>query len=206
MTSTPYVLPTLDYGYDALEPWCPAETLHLHHDKHHAAYVKGANEAADGLQSVDPGDARLVAALQRNLTFNVSGHVLHSLFWRSLSPDEAGAPSAELEGQIREHFGSLARMLDLLRAACMGVQGSGWGAVIYDSTSKSLKINQLHDHQGDVVANSTLLTVVDVWEHAYYLKYRNERAGWVDAVLGHLDWSHMALRLESAVHAAIPVS
>lgn len=206
MTTSPYVLPDLGYGYDALEPWCPAETLHLHHDKHHAAYVKGANEAAEGLAKVDPANAPLLGALQRNLTFNVSGHVLHSLFWKSLTPDGGSTPSAELQAQIAASFGTQARMLELLKAACMGVQGSGWGAIIYESTSKSIKIDQLHDHQGEVVPNSTLLTAVDVWEHAYYLKYRNERAGWVDTVLQHLDWAHMSLRLEAASHALIPVA
>lgn len=203
MTS-PYVLPDLSYEYDALEPWCPAETLHLHHGKHHAAYVKGANDAADALQNVDPANARLLAALRRDLTFNVSGHVLHSLFWKSLAPTTSGAPAEALAATIAASFGSQDRMIDLLKAACMGVQGSGWGAVIYDSMSKTLRIAQLHDHQGEVVPNSTVLTVVDIWEHAYYLKYRNERAGWVTAVLDHLNWTHMGLRLEAASQALIP--
>jgi superoxide dismutase, Fe-Mn family len=195
-----YFLHDLPFAYDALEPWCPAETLELHHGKHHAAYVKGANEAADALEAVDPGDAYALAGIQTALTFNVAGHVLHSLFWESISP-EVTKPSGELGAKIDADFGSLDHLSDLLRAECKGVQGSGWGALLFDPMSKGLQVAKLHDHQMGLTPNASLLAVIDVWEHAYYLTHRNDRVSWVKAVVDHLDWTAIAARFEVASEA-----
>lgn len=200
-----YALPDLPYGYDALEPWCPAETLHLHHAKHHAAYVRGANEAAAALGVIDPSDSYRLAGAQAALTFNLGGHVLHSLFWLNLSPDIT-SPTGVLAAQINIDFGSTARLHDLLTAVSMGVQGSGWGALMYDSTSGTLRAAALRVHQHELVAGTTVLAVIDVWEHAYYLTYRNDRAAWVQSVIDHLDWRTVAGRFTVARQQISPTA
>lgn len=188
-----YTLPKLPYGYDALEPWCPSETLHLHHAKHHAAYVAGANESSKAIETIDPADAYQLAGAQAALTFNLGGHVLHSLFWPNLSPDKM-TPTGGLAKQITTDFGSKTRFHDLLTATSMGVQGAGWGVLIYDTVSRTLRTAALHDHQHDLVAATELLAVIDVWEHAYYLTNHNDRAAWVKSVIDHLDWEVIAER------------
>jgi superoxide dismutase, Fe-Mn family len=152
------------------------------------------------LELIDPADAYKLAGVQTALTFNVAGHVLHSLFWESLSP-EPTIPTGGLEAQITADFGSVDHLGDLLRAECKGVQGSGWGALIFDPMSKQLQVASLHDHQMGLTPNSSLLAVIDVWEHAYYLKHRNDRASWVKAAVDHLDWAAIALRLDVASSA-----
>ena len=192
-----YVLPELPYSYNALEPWCPAETLHLHHAKHHAAYVLGANEAAAELDVIDPTDSYRLAGVQAALTFNLGGHFLHSLFWSNLSPD-ASAPTGVLAGRIDADFGSIERLFDLLTAVSTTVQGSGWGALLYDSDSGTLRASALRDHQYDLIAGTEVLAVVDVWEHAYYLMHKNDRAAWVRSVIDHFDWPNILRRFDMA--------
>ena len=194
---TQLTLPDLSYTYDALEPWCEAETLHLHHDKHHRAYVDAGNQAREGLQVADPGDSKLITALTAARTFNVAGHVLHSLFWTSIGPAQT-SPQGDLAIRIRSDFGSLDRMQELLVAGCMSVKGSGWGVLSVEPGTGCLQVGALHDHQGDHMPSSALLAVVDVWEHAYYLQYRADRASWVKAAVAHLDWSSIQARFETA--------
>lgn len=194
MTET-YTLPDLPYAYDALEPWCDAETMHLHHDKHHAAYVKGANAATEELAALDPADASRRAGATAALTFNLGGHVLHSLFWENLTPNAAPPPRAMLDRLARD-FGSFDRFRALFAATCTGVQGSGWGAIVHDPIADRLQVAALHDHHRDLVPGGSILAVVDVWEHAYYLTHHNDRAAWVAAALEHLDWTVVAVRLE----------
>jgi Fe-Mn family superoxide dismutase len=200
MTPPTYALPSLPYSYEALEPWCPVETLALHHDKHHAAYVKGANDATAALAELDPADTARGSALRQDLTFNLSGHVLHSLFWRTVAP-EGVAPGRDLEGRLKSDFGSRSRCEEMLTAACMGVHGSGWGALFADPLTGGLYVGSFHDHQGEHVPLAQVLAVVDVWEHAYYLKYRNDRAAWVKAAVAHLDWKAISDRFGQAVRA-----
>lgn len=192
-----YTLPALPYSYDALDPWCPAETLHLHHSKHHAAYVHGANESAKTIAEVDPGDSYRLAGAQATFNFNLGGHILHSLFWANLSPDTT-SPAGVFATQIKSDFGSTKRLNDMLTAACMGVQGSGWGALVYDTGSRSLRATALRDHQHELVAGTDVIAVIDVWEHAYYLTNQNDRAIWVKEVIEHLDWDIVAERFDIA--------
>ena len=192
-----YSLPDLPYGYDALEPWCPAETLHLHHTKHHAAYVHGANEAVATLDEIDLANTHEFAGAQAALAFNLGGHVLHSLFWLNISPHVA-PPSGALSTRINSDFGSTERLCDLLTAVSMGVHGSGLGSLVYDSISGTLRVSAIHDHQHELVAGTAVLAVVDVWEHAYYLTNRNDRAAWVKSVIDHLNWANIADRFDSA--------
>jgi superoxide dismutase, Fe-Mn family len=196
---TKYTLPDLPYPYDALEPWCAAETLKLHHDKHHAAYVKGANEAAAALANIDPADAQKLAGVEAALTFNLGGHVLHSLFWQNLSPTPTSA-NQQLLARIETDLGSASRAKNLLVAACMGVQGSGWGALMFDKVGGTLRVASLRDHHQDLVPGTTVLAVVDVWEHAYYLGYKNDRAAWVAAAIDHLDWPTISARFDEAAN------
>jgi len=182
-----YTLPELPYKYDALEPWCSAETLHLHHSKHHAAYVAGANKSSKAIETIDPSDSYQLAGAQAALAFNLGGHVLHSLFWLNLSATKTTPPS-ELETKMLTDFGSEKRFNELLTATCVTVQGSGWGALMYDTVSKTLRIGAIRDHQHELGAETKVLAVVDVWEHAYYQTNQNDRATWVKAAIDHLDW------------------
>jgi Fe-Mn family superoxide dismutase len=195
--STQCTLPPLPYAYDALEPWCSAETLHLHHDKHHKAYVDGANEAAQALSEIDPAETAKLSGLRANLEFNLGGHVLHSLFWKSLTPVPMKIPSA-LDKRIAADFGSLERATSLLQAACMGVKGSGWGVLAFDPTYDRLHIAAMEDHHREVAPGLVNLGVIDVWEHAYYLVHKNDRAGWAKLAIEHLDWEGVDMRLKEA--------
>lgn len=193
-----YTLPKLPYAVDALGPWCPAETLELHHGKHHATYVKEANAATEQLGEIDPQDAERLAGVRAALTFNLSGHVMHSLFWESLTP-EVCKPTTEFEARIVSDFGSLDRFLALFTSACVKVQGSGWGALMVDTQTGSLRVGSILDHSNGVVPDSQLLAVIDVWEHAYYLTHKNDRASWVEAAIEHLDWEAIGQRCDVAV-------
>lgn len=197
-TSTePYTLPDLPYAYDALGPWCPAETLKLHHGKHHATYVKEANKAADLLAKVDPADEATLTALQATFAFNLSGHLMHSLFWTTIAP-QSSQPSAALAGRIKADFGSSERFTAMFTSACVKVQGSGWGAISVDPATGSLRVRSILNHANGVVPGSHLVAVVDVWEHAYYLTHKNDRASWVAAAIDHLDWSAIEQRCDEA--------
>ena len=146
-----YTLPELPYDLAALEPHYSAKVLELHHDKHHAAYVKGLNETLEKLDAVrTSGDYSSIVGLQRTLAFNLSGHVLHSIFWENLSPEGGGEPSGELGDAIERDFGSFERFKAHLTQATTTVQGSGWGALAYDGYGERLYIEQVYDHQGNV--------------------------------------------------------
>src|SRR5215471_10733104 len=145
-----YKLPDLPYDYNALEPHISGKIMELHHGKHHAAYVKGANSALDQLDDARyKEDFSRVPALERTLAFNVSGHVLHSIFWQNLKPQGGGEPTGELATQINQDFGTFAAFKAQLTNATATVMGSGWGALVWDPLSKRLTTVQLHDHQSE---------------------------------------------------------
>ena len=128
-----YELPELPYSSDALEPLLSQELVELHHDAHHAAYVKGANETLDKLDDARrSGEFDHIGQLEKNLAFNVSGHVLHSLLWKNLTPGDAGEPNGELAAALKQHFGTFGAFKEQLTAAAAGVQGSGWGALSWE--------------------------------------------------------------------------
>ncbi len=194
-----YSLPELPYDYAALEPHYSAEVLELHHDKHHAAYVKGANTALEKL-----GEARAteefgtINQLQKNLAFNLSGHVLHSLFWQNMSPGGGDRPDGELGAAVKESFGSFEAFRRQLSEAALNVQGSGWGALTWEPLGQRLIVEQVYDHQSNVGQGAPPLLVLDMWEHAYYLQYHNVKADWVDAFWNILNWPDVAGRFERA--------
>lgn len=198
----PYVLPELPYDYSALEPHYQAETLVLHHTKHHAAYVAGANAAMERLgEARSSGDHGGLVGLEKTLAFNVSGHVLHSMFWTNLSPDGGGRPEGELAAAIDDELGSYEAMRAQLAQAAVSVQGSGWGVLAYEPLGQRLVIEQVYDHQGNLAHGSVPLFVIDVWEHAYYLQYRNVRADFVEAVWHLVNWPDVARRFDQARHS-----
>jgi Fe-Mn family superoxide dismutase len=191
-----YALPELPYGYDALEPHVSRDLLELHHGAHHAAYVKGANETLDKL-----ADARqrrrfeYIGQLEKSLAFNVAGHVLHSLLWKNLTPDGHGLPNGELERQLDGDFGGFDSFKEQLTAAATAVQGSGWGALSWEPLGRHLVVEQVYDHQGNTGNATVPILVVDMWEHAYYLQYRNKKAAWLEAFWQLANWTDVAQRL-----------
>jgi len=194
-----YTLPDLPYDPAALEPHYSAEIVSLHHDKHHKAYVDGANKAVEQLEAArTSNDFATINQLEKNLAFNVSGHVLHSIFWENMSPDGGGTPEGELAAAIDESFGSFDAMRAQLSAATNGVQGSGWGALAWEPMGQRLIVEQIYDHQSNVGQASTPLLVIDAWEHAYYLQYKNVRADWVTAFWNIVNWPNVMSRLEKA--------
>jgi Fe-Mn family superoxide dismutase len=194
-----YTLPDLPYDYGALEPHYSAEILELHHDKHHAAYVKGANGALEKLgQARETGTFDTINQLQKNLAFNLSGHVLHSLFWQNMSPDGGDKPAGELAAAIDDSFGSFDGFRSQMSEAALNVQGSGWGALTWEPLGQRLIVEQVYDHQSNVGQGAPPLLVLDMWEHAYYLQFKNVKADWVDAFWNIVNWPDVAARFSRA--------
>jgi Fe-Mn family superoxide dismutase len=195
----PYELPDLPYDYGALEPHYSARALELHHGKHHAAYVKGLNTAVEKLAAArDADDMSAIVGLEKALAFNLSGHVLHTLFWQNLSPSGGDRPSGELAAAIDESFGSFDKFKNQLTEAASTVQGSGWGSLSWEPLGQRLFTEQIYDHQGNVGQSGMLLLVIDAWEHAYYLQYENRRADYVDAIWNVVNWADISRRFEHA--------
>lgn len=193
-----YHLPELEYAMDALEPVYSHELLELHHDKHHAAYVKGANKALSDLaQARSNSDYAALNQLQKDLAFNLSGHVLHSMFWQNMSPNGGGDPDGQLERAISAEFGGIDPLREQIAHAATSIQGSGWAALCFEPMSQSLIVEQIYDHQGNLGNASVPLLVIDMWEHAYYLQYRNDKKRWVSKFWDLVDWSDVARRMQA---------
>jgi Fe-Mn family superoxide dismutase len=191
-----YRLPPLPYDYNALEPLYDEKTLRIHHDKHHAAYVKGLNEAIQKLEAArKANDYSSIQALSLQSAFHGSGHVLHTLFWHSMSPDKPEVP-ASLAEALNESFGSEQNARSQFAATTKAVEGSGWGVLVYEPIADKLLILQCEKHQNLTIWNTVPLLVCDVWEHAYYLQYQNNRATWVDSFMKLANWPFAAARLE----------
>jgi Fe-Mn family superoxide dismutase len=194
-----YSLPELDYDYGALEPYYSAQMLELHHSKHHAAYVSGLNAVLDQLDAArDSNDFEAIAGLEKKLAFNLSGHVLHTLFWKNLSPSGGDKPTGDLADAIDEFFGSFDRFMRQLSEATVTVQGSGWGALAWEPLGQRLYVAQIYDHQDNIGQSSGPLLVLDAWEHAYYLQYQNRRAEYVDTMWNIVNWDDVSTRFDRA--------
>ena len=194
-----YVLPELDYPYDALEPHISAEIMELHHSKHHQAYVDGANAALASLEAArEAGDMAAVNLYEKNLAFHLGGHSNHSVFWKNMSPNGGGEPTGALASAIDDSFGSLESFKKQFTAAAMGLQGSGWAVLAYDTISGRLVTFQLYDQQGNVPVGTVPLLMLDMWEHAFYLDYKNVKAKYVDAWWNVVNWDDVAHRFEAA--------
>ena len=195
----PHQLPDLPYAYDALEPFLNEETMHLHHDKHHAGYVKALNEAEEKIRAAQQsGDFAAIRGLCDALAFNYSGHLLHSLFWENMSPDGGGEPTGELAAQINRDFGSFTTFKAQFLAATNSVQGSGWGVLAWQPLGSQLVILQAEKHQNLAQWGVTPLLVLDVWEHAYYLQYQNRRPEFTEGFFAVINWDDVAARLAAA--------
>ena len=193
-----YTLPDLPYDYGALEPHVSGKIMQLHHDKHHRAYVTGANTALDALAEARArDDFSRTAALERSLAFNVSGHVLHSLFWQNLAPRAGGEPTGALADQIARDFGGFSRFRAELNSAAATIMGSGWAALTWDPLSKRLLTAQIHDHQNEITQGGVPILVLDAWEHAYYLQYGPEKKTYFDAIWNVWNWADAGRRFES---------
>ena len=192
-----YTLPSLSYDYAALEPHLEARLLRLHHDKHHAAYVAGLNRTLERLaQARGNEDFESIVGLEKALAFNLSAHVLHSLFWKNLSPAGGGKPDRGLASAIEQFFGAFESFREHLSHATAAVQGSGWGALAWEPIGKRLVVEQIYDHQGNTGSDSLPLLVIDAWEHAYYLQYENRRRDYIDALWNVIDWKDVQARFE----------
>ena len=195
-----YVLPELPYAYDALEPHISAEIMELHHSKHHQNYVNGANAALEKLEAArkDGSIAAVVTALSKDLAFNLGGHTNHSLFWENLGPNGGGKPTGALAAAIDADFGSFEEFQKHFAAAALGLQGSGWAVLAYDKIGERLVIEQMTDQQGNLSIDLVPLLLLDMWEHAFYLQYKNVKADYVNAVWNVFNWDDVAARYASA--------
>ncbi|MEU4386143.1 superoxide dismutase [Promicromonospora sp. NPDC023805] len=194
-----YTLPDLPYDYAALEPHISGRIMELHHDKHHAAYVAGANAALDALAGArESGDLAAVNLHEKNLAFNLGGHTNHTVFWHNLSPEGGGEPDGELGAAITDQFGSFAAFKAHFAAVATGIQGSGWAVLGWDSIGGRLLVFQLFDQQANVPLGVTPLLMLDMWEHAFYLDYLNVKAEYVKAFWNLANWSDVAGRLDRA--------
>jgi Fe-Mn family superoxide dismutase len=197
-----YALPKLPYAHDALEPHYDARTLEIHHTRHHAGYVRGLNRTLAALtEARKAGNFAAIKALSRALAFHGSGHVLHCLFWHSMTPKPA-QPAGDLAAAMRKSFGSVEAALAQFAAATKAVEGSGWGVLAYEPVGDRLLVLQAEKHQNLTIWGAVPLLVCDVWEHAYYLKYRNRRAEWVAAFMKLANWPLAGRRLAAAGEAA----
>ncbi|MEL7977480.1 superoxide dismutase [Isoptericola sp. F-RaC21] len=194
-----YTLPDLPYDYSALEPHISGKIMELHHDKHHAAYVTGANTALEKLaEARESGDNAAVNLHEKNLAFNLGGHTNHTVFWNNLSPEGGGQPEGELAEAIKEYFGDFAKFQAQFAAVATGIQGSGWAVLGWDAIGQRLAIFQLFDQQANVPVGITPLFMLDMWEHAFYLDYLNVKADYVKAVWNIANWQDVAARLQRA--------
>jgi Fe-Mn family superoxide dismutase len=194
----PYTLPELPYPADALEPHLDGRTISIHHDKHHAGYVKGLNTALEKLEEARAkNEFSAIQALSRALAFHGSGHVLHTLYFANLAPKSAG-PKGALAEAIKAQFGSQENLQAQLTEASNTTAGSGWGVLAYEPFAGRLLVLQIEKHENQILAGAAPLLAIDVWEHAYYLKYQNLRADYLKAIWNVINWEEVSRRFDQA--------
>jgi len=202
-----YALPELPYDYDALDSVIDAQTMEIHHSKHHAGYVRGMNTALDELAKVRTGNGemRLVKHWSRELSFHACGHLNHALFWQVMAPADAGGggrPSGRLAEQIDRDFGGFERFQSHFVAAAASVEGSGWGWLVWDPMAGRLMVIQGEKQQNFMVTGSVPLLGVDVWEHAYYLRYQNRRRAYCEAFFDIINWTKVGEMMDRVAPTA----
>ena len=197
-----YSLPDLPYGYKELEPFISETQLKIHHDKHHAAYVNGANAILEKLDKARQAgtDVDMKATL-KELSFQVGGHTLHSLFWANLAPaaKTTREPGGALGTALKDEFGSFERFKKEFSTAATSTEGSGWAALAFCGKTYRPVLMQIEKHNVNVAPTERILMVLDVWEHAYYLDYKNERAKFAEAFWNNVNWDEVNKRLEAIV-------
>jgi Fe-Mn family superoxide dismutase len=195
-----YSLPELPYAYDALSPFISEAQLRLHHDKHHAAYVNSANAIFEKLDTArrEGTDVDIKSTL-KELSFQAGGHILHNLFWKNLTPADKvqKEPGGMLADALKKEFGSVERFKKEFSAAAISAEGSGWAALARCGLTGRLLIMQIEKHNMNVYPHLRIIMVLDVWEHAYYLDYKNERPKFVEAFWNIVNWDEVNQRLEA---------
>ncbi|WP_110589228.1 superoxide dismutase [Microbacterium suaedae] len=194
-----YTLPELTYDYGALEPHISGRIMELHHSKHHATYVGGANTALEQMaEARETGNFGAINKLEKDLAFNLGGHTNHSIFWTNLTPEGQERPEGEIAAAIDEHFGSFEGFQGQFTAAALGIQGSGWAGVFWDSIGQNLIIQQFFDQQSQFAAGTVPVLLLDMWEHAFYLDYQNVKADYVKAFWNIVNWDNVTERFNTA--------
>lgn len=194
-----YILQPLPYNENFLEPYMDAETMHLHYTFHHGGAVKAANmDVAMIKKSLDENNLETVDYWTKKLSYHFSSHILHSIFWTNLTNKKTN-PSGDLLKRIEKNFGSYDKLKTLIAETSKNVDGNGWGIVAYQPYSDSLTVLQCENHEKLTQWGAIPLLVIDVWEHAYYLKYKNKRTDFVDALLNIINWDNAAQRLDTAI-------
>lgn len=192
-------LPSLAYPYDALEPYYDEETLRLHHGKHHQSYVDGLNKAEAQLAEARSGsNYGLIKHWLKEIAFHGSGHILHTLFFENLAPAGQSSPGSKTRSQVEQDFGSFDEFKKMFTAAAAAVEGSGWALLCYNPLFKKLEILQTEKHQNLTQWGVIPLLVIDMWEHAYYLKYQNRRPEYITAWWNIVNWDKVEERLVKA--------
>ena len=201
-----YTLPELPYDYSALEPFISGEIMQLHHDKHHQAYVDGANTALDKLaEARAKGDFFAINKLEKDLAFNLGGHINHSVFWTIMAPAVGATPAGELAAAIDEFFGSFDAFKAQFAQTALGIQGSGWAVLAWDPVGQRLNTLQLFDQQGNIPLAQVPVLQLDMWEHAFYLQYKNVKADYVNAWWNVVNWPAVQRRFDAARAAGIVI-
>ena len=194
-----YELPDLDYDYGALAPHISGQINELHHSKHHATYVKGANDTLDKLEAArEANDFGSIVGLETTLAFNLAGHANHVVWWKVLSPEGGDKPTGELASAIDDAFGSFDKFQAQFNAVATTIQGNGWAALSWDPIGKTLITQQLKDHHNNLILQTIPILLVDVWEHAFYLDYKNVKADYVKAWWNVTNWADAAHRFNLA--------
>ena len=202
-----YTLPGLPYDFGALEPHISGRIMELHHGKHHAANVKNANTTLEKLDEARASaDFTRLAALERALAFNLSGHILHSIFWKNLSPEGGDKPAGELGRALDSDFGGFDKFRKQLTEVASTIMGSGWAALVFEPVGRRLLTTQIYDHQSNLSQGAVPLMVIDAWEHAYYLQYFNEKTAFFDAVWNLWNWNDIAARYDAASKLSLEVA
>jgi superoxide dismutase, Fe-Mn family len=185
-------LPELPYKYNALEPYIDAATLELHYSKHHQGYVNGFNKANMAIaEAIGKKDYSMIDHWTQKLAFHGAGHYLHSLYWASMSPNGGGEPKGKLRDIIKINFGTFDKFKSLFSSVAKTVEGSGWGMLAYNPVNDKLMVLQIENHQKMTTWNVIPLMVIDVWEHAYYLKYQNKRADYINEWWNIVNWDNV---------------
>jgi Fe-Mn family superoxide dismutase len=192
-----YILPDLKYGYKDLEPYISEEQLKIHHLKHHQAYINNANAIMEKLDKSRKENSELdIKAVLKDLSFNIGGHVLHSYFWNNLeAPKENNTPGSKLLEAIKNEFSSFERFKSEFSKAALTVEGSGWAALSYCKKHDKLLVTQIEKHNVNLYPDFKIVLVLDVWEHAYYLDYKNDRAKFIDGFWDMVNWKEAERRM-----------
>jgi superoxide dismutase, Fe-Mn family len=196
---TQYSLPDLPYDHGALEPHISGKIMELHHGKHHAAYVKNANLTLGRLaEARQAEDYTRLGALEKALAFNLSGHILHSIFWQNLTPKGGDRPGGLLAETIDRDFGDFEKFKRHLTESAASIMGSGWAALTWEPIGERLLVTQIYDHQSNLNQGGVPLMVIDAWEHAYYLQYQNQKKAFFEAVWNLWNWKDVGERFDAA--------